>query len=897
MKKMHKDREIRSSVVLRSVRSTPGAQRLPAGSFKARLCLALLLALCLALCPVARAAETVTTDLSSAAGVNWQFKPEGGEWKAIQVPAGGWKTQGFACDAGTYRATIAIPKDAAGNLVRVQFDAVNFGADVFAGADEAHLQKVAAHVNGWMPFSADVTSLATPSQPLLLQVEVKGRNKFKVGGKYTVPEGATWCPTLEDGILRGVHLNVLPRVHIEDVFVKTKVAPDTIQTFVTIANDSQRTADVELAQEAWWPKPAEKVGANQPVMPPGGWIPLVTATLAPGERKTLDSGLVPWMGGPESYWWPNVPYRANYQAQLHLLNLSLRVDGKEIHSLKQRFGFREFKVVGNHYELNGVRCNLRGDNQQEADFGTDAYGVKPGFAPPTADNPGWPQAVDNLLRLNFNVMRIHQIPATPYMLDVCDEKGLMLVEESPLRRSEGGEDFDAGRDNMLNMDRELVRRDRNHAATVIWSAVNEPFGVKAEFIRDLQKAIREVDDTRPVIADGIGDLGPDIINTQHYVNGIGGFPASGGSVRADRPYGETEAVWDRDNTWQGFAWMATSVRTRRLKGNADLRNYVLNNAWSNYVPGESAATEILEKKVKRMAGSHEILPALDRPWEHPNIRLMQQCYDPLAVCDVKFDAANARSNDKGEWPVTKPRLMSGTRITRQLAAFNDEFAGESVTVKWQLRGSDKNGPLLAKDEFTLQIPRGEFRTQDIAFDAPKAPGDVTLLLSAFKDGVERFSEDQIVFAVAEKAAWLVPDGEYLLLNRHSGHPLDASGDKDDTPAVQNAKDVTVAPVWRVKNLGDDEVQIINAKTGLALGVRGAPGANESPVVQQTPGGAAAQIWKIEEVEDGVFTLANKASGRLLDVYGQSKANNARVVQWENNGGENQQWKFEKAPAK
>ena len=118
-----------------------------------------------------------------------------------------------------------------------------------------------------------------------------------------------------------------------------------------------------------------------------------------------------------------------------------------------------------------------------------ATASKKGSARRSADNPGWPQAVDNLLRLNFNVMRIHQIPATPYMLDVCDEAGLMLVDETPLRGSEGREDFEAGKTNMLNMVRELALRDRNHPAVVIWSAANE----WKEPIREASAAIRTVD--------------------------------------------------------------------------------------------------------------------------------------------------------------------------------------------------------------------------------------------------------------------------------------------------------------------------------------------------------------------------------------------------------------------
>ena len=45
--------------------------------------------------------------------------------------------------------------------------------------------------------------------------------------------------------------------------------------------------------------------------------------------------------------------------------------------------------------------------------------------------------------------------------------------------------------------------------------------------------------------------------------------------------------------------MGTGMRIRRLKGDADLRNYVLNNAWPNYVPGEGPETEVLEKKVTK----------------------------------------------------------------------------------------------------------------------------------------------------------------------------------------------------------------------------------------------------------------------------------------------------------
>ena len=41
--------------------------------------------------------------------------------------------------------------------------------------------------------------------------------------------------------------------------------------------------------------------------------------------------------------------------------------------------------------------------------------------------------MDNYQRLNFNVVRIHQEPASPYMLDVADEMGLMVIDETGIR--------------------------------------------------------------------------------------------------------------------------------------------------------------------------------------------------------------------------------------------------------------------------------------------------------------------------------------------------------------------------------------------------------------------------------------------------------------------------------
>src|SRR6266536_1269490 len=236
-----------------------------------------------------------------------------------------------------------------------------------------------------------------------------------------------------------------------------------------------------------------------------------TVSVAAHSTVTVTVGPVAWNLDSTSYWWPNVPYRSGYRAQLHRLTVHAVADDGHTGDATYRFGFREATQNGDYYYLNGVRVNFRGDNLQGADYDRinnggkgDAYDTLPGFLPPSPGNPGWPQAVDNYQRLNFNVLRIHQEPASPYMLDVADEMGLLIIDEMAIRGSQSQQDWIAGHDNMVNHARALVLRDRNHPAVIRWSQANEPnqSGQDSEqFEKDLYAAINGNDGTRPVIVE------------------------------------------------------------------------------------------------------------------------------------------------------------------------------------------------------------------------------------------------------------------------------------------------------------------------------------------------------------------------------------------------------------
>src|SRR6185295_6911017 len=175
-------------------------------------------------------------------------------------------------------------------------------------------------------------------------------------------------------------------------------------------------------------------------------IPGSSVTVAAGATAKVTVGPIAWSLPDSSYWWPNVPYRDGYKAKLHNLRIGLRDAARTLHTRLVRFGFRETeqrRADAQHvyYYLNGVRVSFRGDSLQGVDYDSidfgggrgDAYDTLPGFLPPSAGNAGWPQAVRNYQRLNYNVVRFHQEPAPPYMLDVADELGLMVIDETAIR--------------------------------------------------------------------------------------------------------------------------------------------------------------------------------------------------------------------------------------------------------------------------------------------------------------------------------------------------------------------------------------------------------------------------------------------------------------------------------
>jgi hypothetical protein len=398
--------------------------------------------------------------------------------------------------------------------------------------------------------------------------------------------------------------------------------------------------------------------------------------------------------------------------------------------------------------------NFRGDNIQGANYdsinngkGTsDAYDLLPGFLPPSGNSPGWPQAIDNYQRLNYNVNRIHQTPASPYMIDVADEMGFMIIDETAIRGSNNDQDFSAGVDNMTAHLDALIRRDRNHPAIIRWSQCNEPEGDNTNstaFQQKLYDAAMAADDSRPISADSSIGASPNgypkannFTSLEHYTNGFGVYTDKV-TTTTTRPFGVGEFIWSADNSKAGLVWFATSTMTLRQKDASDIRPYTLLSGWCSFVPGVKTTMMSIEQGGKPLFGEDN----LPDPWSSPIITRIQLGFNPVAVADIAYWEANKLSNSSGAWPVSIEAVAKGTKLTRKLVVFNDTFSGTSVDVAWEMHAETADGAIADQGTTKLDIPLGSRTNTSISVTTPASGSNAVLVLQSSKNSQVIFRDD------------------------------------------------------------------------------------------------------------------------------------------------------------
>ena len=181
---------------------------------------------------------------------------------------------------------------------------------------------------------------------------------------------------------------------------------------------------------------------------------------------------------------------------LYTLTVRLFYDGELSDVVTRRFGVRTLEFSPEKgLLLNGVAVKLRGANMH-----LDHAGV--GVAVP---DELWRYRISRLQEYGFNAIRTSHNCASVSMLDLCDEMGVLVIDEN--------RQFGVNQEQLRQL-RDMIDRDRNHPSVILWSVGNEEWAVEhgekgVEIARRMSEAVHGMDRTRPSTYGNAG--GPDLV--------------------------------------------------------------------------------------------------------------------------------------------------------------------------------------------------------------------------------------------------------------------------------------------------------------------------------------------------------------------------------------------------
>jgi hypothetical protein len=134
------------------------------------------------------------------------------------------------------------------------------------------------------------------------------------------------------------------------------------------------------------------------------------------------------------------------------------------------------------------------------------------------------------------------------------------------------------------------------------------------------------------------------------------------------------------------------------------------------------------------------------------------------------------------------------------------------------------------------------------------------------------------------------DGTYKLVNANSGLLLGVQNASTAPGAValQWTDNGTRDHLWDLVSTGNGYYRIVNDNSGLVLGVAGASTSAGAAVQQQTDTGSASQRWQLV-ASGGQYKIRNQNSGLLLGILNASTSAGATALQWTDNGTADHLW--------
>ena len=372
-----------------------------------------------------------------------------------------------------YEKTVTVPASWAGRRIVMRFGSVTHFGKVWVNGTF-----LMEHKGGYLPFEGEIQELAVPGQEMRITVKVNNVLDYQ-----TLPPGE--IEILDDpyrykepmkvqryfhdffnyaGIHRPVKLYTTPKAYISDVRVVTELdGEDGILRYET-AQCGGGSVRVEV-----------KDASGQIVGRCAG---------AEGVLRIEKAHL----------WNPGAAY-------LYRFSVILEQPGMEPDVYSLRIGIRTVEVVGKEFRINGKPFYFKGFGKHE-DMNLKGKGLDDVICVRDFNLMEW---------MGANSFRTSHYPYAEEIMDLADEYGLVVIDESPAVGmtffNEQKKVFVPERVNEetqkhhIQVMKDLIDRDKNHPCVVMWSIANEPSSWEDEarnYFRAIIDVVREKDPTRAV---------------------------------------------------------------------------------------------------------------------------------------------------------------------------------------------------------------------------------------------------------------------------------------------------------------------------------------------------------------------------------------------------------------
>ena len=266
------------------------------------------------------------------------------------------------------------------------------------------------------------------------------------------------------GIFRDVYMYTVPDIHVEDIFVKTRL----------INNYCDAVLSVRIK---WLKNPLSEgrysINVND-YKGTGECIFSLSDKIGNGNEITVAGEIE-----APKLWSAEKPYL--YELEINVYD----ENGELVEKLSERIGFRQFELKDGIMHINGKRIMFSGVNRHD-------FSHKNGRAV-TKEEMIWD--VRTMKQNNINAVRTSHYPNQSYFYELCDEYGMYVIDEANIE-SHGmgyGEETLAKREDYrkahMERNQRNVQRSFNHPSVIFWSLGNEAgYGANFEAAYDWIKA-------------------------------------------------------------------------------------------------------------------------------------------------------------------------------------------------------------------------------------------------------------------------------------------------------------------------------------------------------------------------------------------------------------------------